>query len=206
LTNKNPAVSISLLMFNYKNISTFILAGGKSSRFKKDKTMFPYLGKPLIEHVIDAASPLGGEISIIANNCSRFKHLQIQCYPDIIKDIGPFGGLYTALHYCSTETALVLGCDMPNISSDLLNYMISVRKDYDIVTPYINGFYEPLYALYSKRCLPYVQKCIEAGEKQILIFYDKVRIRKISEDEIKLFTDPGIVFKNINYPHDVEKS
>ncbi len=194
-----------MLMSMNKNVTIFILAGGKSTRFKKDKTLFPFKGKPLIEHVIDAVRPLGLEITIIANDCSRFEYLQIHCYPDIVKGMGPFGGLYTALYHCSTDTALVLGCDMPNVSGDLLNYMISIQKNYDIVVPCVNGYYEPLYALYTTGCVPYIKDFLKSGKKQIIALYDKVRIRKVSEDEIRRFADPAIVFRNINYLHDIEK-
>ncbi len=187
-----------------QNLSIFILAGGKSSRFQKDKALFPYRGKPLIEHVIDAVKPISGVVSIIANDTERFKYLQIPCYPDIIEGFASLGGLYTALHYCSTEIALVLGCDMPDLNPDLLSYMVSVRDDYDIVVPYVKGWYEPLHAVYSVRCLPVIEANIQTGKRQIINFFESMRIRRLIEDEIRLFTDPGTVFRNINYPKDIE--
>jgi molybdenum cofactor guanylyltransferase len=192
-------------MKNNKNVSVFILAGGKSTRFKKDKTLFPYKGKPLIEYVIEAVKPFSKNVSIVADDCARFEYLQLPCYTDMVKNAGSFGGLYTALCHCSTDTGLLLGCDMPNLNSNLLIYMISKTGDSDIVIPCRpNGWFEPLHAIYSKNCLPIIDTHIKSGKKQIIGFYNEVKLRKITDDEIKRFADPDIVFKNINYPQDIE--
>ena len=78
-------------------ISATILAGGKSKRFGLDKSMYIYKGKPLIEYVIDIVKTAIEDISIIADNGDRFEYLGFPVLPDLVHEIGPLGGIYTAL-------------------------------------------------------------------------------------------------------------
>ncbi len=43
---------------------------------------------------------------------------------DILPDKGSLGGIYTALSQASSESVLVLACDMPFVNPDLLRFMI----------------------------------------------------------------------------------
>jgi molybdopterin-guanine dinucleotide biosynthesis protein A len=180
-------------------ISAFILAGGKSSRFGSDKALFEYRGRPLIEHVIESIRPVVGRMAIISNEPERLAYLEIPCHPDSVEGLGPFGGVYTAMLLCVTDFALVVGCDMPEISADLIRYMASVSGGYDVVVPRVGGWYEPLHALYSKRCLPPAEKSIRAGNRQIVSFFTEVSVRAVEEEEVSRFGDPARLFRNINY-------
>jgi molybdenum cofactor cytidylyltransferase len=47
-------------------LTCIIPAAGLSSRMNEWKPLLPYRGKPIIEHVIDAAAPLAGRIILVA--------------------------------------------------------------------------------------------------------------------------------------------
>ena len=184
-------------------IAAFILAGGRSRRFGSDKALFMYRGRPLIEHVIGAVRPGIGSISIIADDSERFRHLGLPCHPDIVKGIGPLGGIYTALSLCGKGHALVLGCDTPFLSPGLISFLIRIRAEGDIIIPCYREMYEPLHALYSSRCLPAVENALRTEKRQAVSFFGDVNVRTVGEAEIRRFADPDIVFRNFNYRHDV---
>jgi molybdenum cofactor guanylyltransferase len=187
------------------NITAYIIAGGKSSRFGMDKSLHILGGIPLIEHVILALRPVFSRIGIIADDGVKFEFLGLPCYPDIIPGLGPMGGLYTALSHSNTDKIFVTACDMPNLNSDFISYMASRSKDYDVVIPVINEYYEALHAIYSSNCLVPVQKSIKEGKRQIFRFFDEVRVLKISEKEIAAYAEPSLIFKNINSVDDLPK-
>ncbi len=184
-------------------ISAFIIAGGKSSRFGQDKSLFPYQGKPLIEHVIEAIRPVIERISIIGGGAERFTFLGIPCRGDIIPGLGPIGGVYTALHESETERAFVFACDMPGLNTELIRFMASLSEGFDVTVPAVNGKYEPLHAVYSKSCITHIEKSIRDGNRRTVGFFDRVSVRSVTGDEIRAFADPKTVFRNINYREDV---
>ncbi|MCU0846221.1 MAG: molybdenum cofactor guanylyltransferase, partial [Spirochaetes bacterium] len=76
--------------------------------------------------------------------------------------------------------------------------------DFDVTIPRIGGWYEPLHAIYAKSCIVAMEKSIQKGNRQIISFFDDVMVRPVTEDEIRLYTDPDVVFRNINYRSDAE--
>jgi molybdopterin-guanine dinucleotide biosynthesis protein A len=48
-------------------LSIVIQAGGQSSRMREDKALKPFLGKPLIQRVMERLSPIADELIITTN-------------------------------------------------------------------------------------------------------------------------------------------
>jgi molybdopterin-guanine dinucleotide biosynthesis protein A len=186
----------------HKEISAFIIAGGKSSRFGEDKALFIYRGMPLIALVAKVVGSVLGPPSIIADEGERFGFLGLPCYGDLLHGTGPFGGVYSALAYAATERAFVFACDMPELDPGLIRFMAGESKGFDVTVPLVNGNYEPLHAVYAKSCLGLMEMRIKQGQRRIVGFYGEVSARTVSEDEIRRFADPSRVFRNINYPHE----
>ncbi len=186
-------------------VSAFILAGGRSSRFIGDKSLFNYKGIPLIEHVSSRLTPLFENIVIIADDDSKYSSLGFEVYADIIPNLGPIGGIYTALTMAKTERAFIVACDMPFLNSGFIEYMLQIPRQYDVVIPKIGELYEPLHAVYSRPCLPFIIELIDSGDKRITQILEKVSSRYVTEDEIIFYSDdPFRIFHNINYRKDVE--
>ena len=184
-------------------ISAFILAGGKSKRFKQDKSLYPYEGKPLIQHVYDMIEPVFSKVCIIADDGDKYNFLNADIHPDIIPGLGAIGGLYTALEIAEESRAFLLPCDMPSINTEFISYMLSIPDEYDLIIPELGGHYEPLHAIYKKTCLKPLKDLIDSGDKKIINFFKDVNMRTITEDEICHYDDPFLMFRNINYKEDI---
>jgi len=187
-------------------ISAYILSGGESTRFKKDKTLYMFNEKPLISHVYDTIKPIFSDIAIISNDINKYKFLNIPIYADIIPNYGPLGGIYTALSYSKTDRAFIFAADMPFLISEFISYMIQLPDLYKVTVPFWNENFEPLHAIYSKKCLPYIENLIDNNEKKICSFFEETEIRNVVEDEIYFYSeDPFKMFTNINYEKDLIK-
>lgn len=185
-------------------ISAFIIAGGKSSRFGDDKSLYMFRGRPLIEYVVDAIQPVIEKIAIIGDNSGKFACLGIPSHGDIINGIGPLGGLHTSLKIADTDKIFVFACDMPGLNTGLIRYMSALNiGDHDAIVPVIDGFYEPLHAIYSKSCLNRVESFIGEGTRQIVSILKKFDIRVVTEKEISVYANPRTVFRNINFKNDI---
>lgn len=185
------------------NTTAYITSGGKSLRFKEDKSLYLYRGKPLIQHVYDILSTIFPSVCVIANDVSKYRFLKARIIPDRIESFGPKAGLYTALDDATTERIFFCGCDMPNISAGFVRHMVALSADYDIVVPVVPKGYDPLHAVYSKQCLSYVKKSIESGSKKIIAFYSQVKVKEITVEEMRRFGDWEKMLFNINTSQDV---
>ena len=186
------------------DITAFIIAGGRSRRFGRDKLLHEYRGKPIIKHAVDSLASVFADIVIIANEVEKFSFLGLPVYVDIIQGIGPIGGIYTALSNLKTEKAFCFAGDMPNIDPGFIEYMIAVSGDYDVVVPHVDNYYEALHTIYSKRCLVLMKENISKGDYKIINLFDHCSIRRIEQAEIENHSSAKEIFKNINYINDID--
>jgi molybdopterin-guanine dinucleotide biosynthesis protein A len=188
----------------FSDVSGVILAGGKSSRYGEDKAFVKVGGIPIIERVIRIFKGLFRDIVIISNSLEDYKHLALPLHEDLIKNLGPLGGIYTALNVILNRYCFVAACDMPSLNKDLINHMISQKSNYDIVAPKVGWKIEALHSLYSKACLPYIRNLIEVNRYQVVRIFPMVSVRYIEEEEIRFFDPELKSFLNINSPQDID--
>lgn len=193
-------------------ITAVILAGGQSRRLGRDKAIEPFAGEPLIRRVIRRASDAvsANEVVVIVADSARAAALPLdhshRTAVDVFPDCGSLGGIYTGLHASSTEWSLVTACDMPFLSADLLAHMTGLRDGADAVVPIVDGRPEPTHALYTRRCLPAIEKRLRAGQLKISGFFDDVSIRYVPESEIRNYDPDLLSFFNINRPEDLTRA
>ena len=189
------------------DISAYILAGGKSSRFGENKALYNYEGTPLIQRIVLTVRAVIPRVGIIANQPELYTFLDLPVYTDIIPGLGPMGGIYTALRHSSTRYVFIAACDMPCISPEVIEYMISVAGNHDVTIPWNDNFYEPLHAIYSRSCLGTIESMIERDERRVSAFLETeaVSIRRVLFDEISTIADPSSIFRNINFKADLDR-
>jgi molybdopterin-guanine dinucleotide biosynthesis protein A len=74
-------------MFN--DISAYILAGGRNSRFGGNKALHIYEGEPLVQRIARSVEKSIPAINIIANEQDIYSFLNLPVYPDIVPGLGP---------------------------------------------------------------------------------------------------------------------
>ena len=185
------------------NVTGVILAGGKSSRYGRNKALEEINGIRLIEKVIDLIRSVFHRLIIITNTPHEYDYLQLSMYEDLIKGLGPLGGIYTGLQAIVDEAGFFVACDMPFLNIDLIRHQVRVWDDFDAVVPRIDWKIETLHTLYVKQCLFPIKELIDMGECQILQLMYKIRVRYVDEDEVRGFDPQLRSFFNINRPQDL---
>jgi molybdopterin-guanine dinucleotide biosynthesis protein A len=168
-----------------EKLTVFILCGGKSSRMESEKGLVLFQEKPFIEHIIQAILPVTDQIKLVTAS-KEYDYLPYEKIADIIADRGPLGGIYTALTHSETEFNLILSCDIPLISSELLKELIAKHtKEAGITIFATESRIHPLIGIYSKEILPIVKEAIEANELKMMDLLAKTphQIIKIEESE-----------------------
>ncbi|MCH2020907.1 MAG: molybdenum cofactor guanylyltransferase [Saprospiraceae bacterium] len=179
-------------MINKELLTIIVLAGGKSNRMHHDKAFLPFLGKPFIEHIIEAARPLTNRIFIVSNK-HNYKKFAIETFKDIISDSGPVGGIHTALTHSSSTYNLILSCDTPLISTELLKFLIENSSQTDLNILSLNGKLQPLTAIYHKDCLPVFTNALKNNKLKL-----KLLIKQLKQNKIPCPANLIFTLNNIN--------
>jgi len=192
-------------------IKAIILAGGKSSRIgqNKDKAQIKLLNKSLIEWIISkliSMDSLSKKDIIIVGPKEKYPQYE-QVVEDIFPEKGPLGGIFSGLSVSSSQYNLVLGCDMPLLNVEFLQYMREKIDSNDIIIPRYNGTYiEPLCAIYSKKCLKVMEKNIKANILSVRKIFSHLMVKFINDNEIQRFDPEYCSFFNVNFKSDFKKA
>lgn len=184
--------------------SAAILAGGESRRMGYNKAFITMGKKTLLEIIISKLSVAFPVVLLVTNNPQLYSHLHLPIVSNIYKRCGPLAGIHAALLESQTPYVFVTACDMPFMDVRLAMYLVEQSSGYDVVIPRIQGFTEPLFALYGKRCLPVIASNLACGINKIASFFPKVRVKYVEQEEIIKFSDPGKIFVNVNTPEDLQ--
>lgn len=133
------------------SMNAIIIAGGHSSRMGRDKGLLEYNGKPMIQYVIDAVSPHADRVMLITQN-PLYKRFGLEIFADLVPDLGPAGGIYTALHISEAASNMILSCDIPLITTSTLQFIKDQHNSYDISLAALHNKPEPLIGIYEKHC------------------------------------------------------
>lgn len=181
-----------------------ILAGGRSSRIGTDKAFIKFAGVPIIERTLSLFKSLFVKCLIVTNKPNNYSYLNCPLVSDHYNNIGPLGGLHAGLFTSDSHLNFVVACDMPLIKPEVVKYITGIQG-YDAVVPLINGFPEPLLAVYSRRCLPAIEKMIAEKEYKISRLYDRVKTKFLPEEEIGKLDPELESFSNLNTLKALEK-
>ncbi|MDX1674895.1 MAG: molybdenum cofactor guanylyltransferase [Longimicrobiales bacterium] len=65
---------------------------------------------------------------------------------------------------------------------------------------------EPLFAAYRTTCLPAIEAALAAGDRRMIGFHERVRVRTIPVEVVESLCDPSVAFLNVNTPGDRERA
>jgi molybdenum cofactor guanylyltransferase len=175
-----------------------ILTGGKSSRMGRPKALLPFNGETLIAHVVRTLTKIFPEAVVVAAPEQELPVLPATLVRDEIAYQGPVSGIYHGLKAASKEVCFVTSCDAPFLSLELIGHLLSQISDYDVVVPYWQERFQPLHAIYRTSVAPLLKDQLNRGELRPIFLYDKVRTRKIHEDQIRRLDPEGLSLLNMN--------
>ena len=191
----------------YSEICTgVILAGGKNTRMNgKNKATLCISGHRLVDLAYEVMNAFFDEILIISNTPELYTDMDVPVMADVLDIKSALTGIHTGLFYATRPMAFFLSCDMPFINERLAREILEYAKSgHDVVVPETENGYEPLCALYSKKCIKPVEYNLNHDKFRIKAFYKQVNIKRL-----KAKTLPGYhpnVFFNVNTPEQLEEA
>jgi molybdopterin-guanine dinucleotide biosynthesis protein A len=171
----------------------------------QDKALMPFLGRPLIQRILERLANVGEQVILSTNHPADYAFLNLPSYPDIRPDCGSLGGLYTALSASGQPLLAAVACDMPFANPALFKYeqLLLSQSGADVVIPSTPDGLEPLHAVYRRMtCLPVIHSALENGILKMVGWLPEVKVRIVMPDEAARFDPHGLAFWNLNTPEE----
>jgi len=186
------------------NWSAAILAGGRARRLGgQDKSALTLDGIRFIDRQREALQPLTDRIVLVGYRGASPAPFPVE--QDRWPDVGPLGGLATALLTATTDRVLVLACDLPCVTTRFLAFLANVDSDATAVVPVCDGRWQPLCAIYAKRAADTFVTALSRGDRAVASVVSQLRPRLIGHDEWAPFDRTGILLANVNTPDDLAR-
>jgi len=186
-------------------VTGIILSGGKNRRMGENKAFLEVEGARIIDRTIGIFRETFEETIVVTNDPRAYVEFDVKIVTDIFPGKGPLGGLYTGLFYAAFEYAFATPCDMPFLNKEFIAFMKSQPRSYDILVPSLPSGFQPLHAIYSKKCLPFIRRLIDQDVLKIRGFYKQCKTTEISEAVIHSFDEEEKMFRNLNTRDDLRQ-
>jgi len=188
--------------------SGIILAGGLNTRFSGQEKAFVRVGgKSILDRIYEVFCELFDEIILVTNNPLPYLKWDLVMVPDLFPIRSSLTGIHAGLFFSKNPFAFFSACDTPFLKKELIETILGkMEKDIDIVLPETSAGFEPLCAIYSKRCLQSAEHHLEQNKCKIQRALRKHRIKTIPE-KILREKDPELIsFFNVNTPDDLARA
>jgi molybdopterin-guanine dinucleotide biosynthesis protein A len=175
-----------------------------------DKAWLEIEKRPMIQRALAEVRPIVNRLSIIINaanpHLQRYESLAASYDATVIHDLhghrGPLGGIGTALASCkSDQSALILACDMPFITTEFLAFLIDIhRREANQLTLPVDQEerLQPLAGIYSAACLPAVEQMLKENDLRVDGLCRRVMTRRVPFGEFASLQNAERLFVNIN--------
>ncbi len=194
--------------------SAAILAGGAATRMGGvQKGLLDVCGRPILDLAIDTLSGLFDDLLVVCKDPAplegylRSRMGRVRVALDSFEARSSLTGIHAALQGARHPHCFVMACDAALVRPALVQALLDhLRPEDDVVIPRKpDGYFEPLCAIYSRRCLAHIAAQLAAGDYKIINFFGQVQVRPLPVEAL-LRADPDLVsFHNANTPEDLRK-
>jgi molybdopterin-guanine dinucleotide biosynthesis protein A len=176
-----------------------LLTGGKSTRMGQDKSKINYHGQPQFEYYYNLLNKYC-EKTFLSCRIDQSSEFDLPIIQDKFIDIGPAGGILSALTSYNDTAFLVLACDLPFVTNKTIENLISQRNPFKTATAYKSeeNLPEPLCAIYEPKSKLKLFEFLALNyscPRKVLINSETKLIEQIHKNELD----------NINYPEEYKK-
>ena len=198
------------------DLRAYLLAGGASSRFGRDKALVRFGTTPLLLQIVELAKSCTPKIAVVAG-AQRYAGLEdhLEVIEDRWPGEGPLGGIITALqHTTATDSLaqwnLILSCDMPFLTAEWLEFLVARARasapETQVILPHSAHGPEPLCACYRTDAWEPLKNVFDRGVRKVTQALKEVRTEVLDESVWKRFDNAGRLFWNMNTPADFEEA
>ena len=194
---------------DHNNILGAVLAGGKSQRFGEDKSQVKLGDKLLIDYILLEIIEEFKEILVVSNSLIDFrKSEKITVIEDIKKNLGPLGGVLTAMKWIKDNNKdykwiSTFPADTPFFKRSILQKFLQDIQPEESKLFFIksNNTRHNIFGIWSIDLMDKLEEDLNKGERKVELWANSIGVKTINIEFQN--EDP---FFNINTKEDLEKA
>lgn len=142
-----------------------VLVGGQSRRMGRPKQLVEIGEITMIEHVVAALSEEVNEVVLLGDGPVPAALEGLARVADADGCRGPMAGILGAMRAEPEASWVVAPCDLPVLAPEAVRWLVSARRpEAWAVLPSLEGFVEPLLALYEAKARVLLEEAAAAGQ------------------------------------------
>lgn len=178
----------------------------------KAKALLDIQGRTILDWLVEVLAPRFCELLLVAKEAEPYRAIcelpgsGLRLALDVLPDRSSLTGIHAALEHATSSHVFLTAGDTPFLRPQLVDALLEhLRDEDDVVLPVKpDGYFEPLCALYSRRCLPHIAAQLARGDHKIIRFFDKIRVNPLPLEQL-LKADPDLCsFRNANTPDELQ--
>ena len=165
-------------------MSAVILCGGRSRRMGRDKAGLLWDGTNFLSHLEDNLKGFG-EILVSAGD-RTVPGTNLKQVRDILPDMGPVGGIYSAMAAAKYSAIFIAACDTPMVDVYIASELLArAEGEWDAVVPIEkSGRIHPMCSFWKKRAGETLRQCLADRELSIRCALEKLKVCYVPTDAI----------------------
>jgi molybdopterin-guanine dinucleotide biosynthesis protein A len=193
-------------------IAGYVLAGGGSTRFGRDKALVELGGLPMLGRMIALLQNVANHVKVVGAP-EKYARFEREMVSDRWPGEGPLGGIITALEDAGksaahTEWNVIVSCDMPFLTPEVMEFLIerAAKSDAQVVVAHSAQGPEPLCSCWRTDAAKTLRAAFERGVRKVTEGIALLRSEVLDESSWKRFDSAGRLFWNMNTPADFEEA
>lgn len=183
------------------SVEAFILAGGLSRRMGEPKALLDVGGRPMLAHVADVAARVASSVTLVSDRSQEISFLGLPIIPDVHHAAGPLGGLHAALIAARTEAVLLVSCDLPFLTPQLLTGLIRRHGPWPATVPRTDRLH-PVCAVYQRSLADLAERSLRESRRSMLSFLESAGYEAVDVSSMEPPVDP-MALTNVNDPDEL---
>lgn len=178
-------------------IEAVVLTGGESRRMGQDKATTLVEGIPQAERIVASLRKAGYPVTVLGRSPIEGAKF--------VADSETFAGPLNALAQFQpqSEAVFVVSCDVPLFEATVVAKLGARLSQIDAVVPLLDGWRQPLGALYRATAFGEIPATLATGRKSLMAWLDRLRVVEVDEAELnKMGVDP-FTLRSANTPEEL---
>lgn len=186
-----------------------VLCGGKSTRMGTSKALLDFGGETMLQRVVRLLGTVVSPIVAVAAPGQPLPDLpdSVIITRDEREERGPLEGLRAGLLALpdTIDLAYVTSCDVPLLVPAFVRRMIDLAAGSDIAILALDGFPQPLSAVYRRRTvLPSAEALLAADRRRLVFLFETTKTRRVLPSEVADVDPQLLTLRNLNTPEDYQ--
>jgi molybdopterin-guanine dinucleotide biosynthesis protein A len=189
-------------------VGALVLAGGRSSRFGRDKLREPVDGRPMLERAIDAVRAVATDVMVVVGPDAPVPGLPpgVGVTHDATAFQGPLAGLATGLAALdpAIEPVVVVGGDMPTLVVAVLERLLEGVDRHEAAVLADDDGPRPLpMAIRRSSGAAAAQRLLDGGEPRLRSILGQLDVEVIAPPTWRALDPDGATLRDVDVPDDL---